>query len=227
MRVWWRSRTGAEREQEPTTRAREPRGRAVGTRGQECALETVEECGRSVSRASLEVELRCPTPRVENPSEPGFVVGIEAAHLLLHLGRKRREIRGEHPAEAEPSALLVGRTEQLDVRRQLGGGSPACCADASQCVGEPIAISRDQRATEVSLGGKVMMNARRPDPDALGEITIAEGVVPTRLGELLSDVEELIGGPGGVVGGRHAASLPTDRYVVKAAAFSGADARLP
>src|SRR5215218_2178347 len=106
-----RSRARAEREQEPATRTREPCGRAMRARSQKRTLEAVEQRGRGVSGASPEVELRCPTSRVENPREPGLVVGIEAPHLLLYLGQKRWQVRGEHPAKAEPSALLVGRAE--------------------------------------------------------------------------------------------------------------------
>jgi hypothetical protein len=151
------------------------------------------------------------TAGIEEAGEPRLVVGVEPAHLLLHLGGKGRQVRGEHPAEAEPRALLVGRAEQLDVGGQLGGRVAIAGGDAPKRLGEPLAIACDESPTEIRLRGKMVVDARRADSDALRQVAVAERVVTASLRELLRDVEELIGGSGGLGDSRHAASLPIHR----------------
>src|SRR5436189_2601606 len=108
--------------------------------GQQRALETIEQRGRGVARGALEVKLGGAAARIEEAGEPGFVVRVKAAHLLLHFGRKGGEVRREHATEAQPTTVLVGRTKEVDVRRQLGGRIARAGTDASQRVGEPVAI---------------------------------------------------------------------------------------
>jgi len=69
----------------------------------------------------------------------------------------------------------------------------------------------DEGAAEVRFRRKVVVNARRADSDTLGEVAVAERVVPARLCELLRGVEQLIDGSGSIGESRHEASLPSNR----------------
>ena len=125
---------------------------------------------------------------VEHPLEPCLVEVEEPDHCVLHGGRQRLVLGGQHAAQAHP--LLTQHVEvDSGVRRDLRRCVARSVVDLVERGLESGRVPVDQRPAKLCLAGEVVVEGRLGNAEFGSDIGVADAVETTYLHQSLGDVE--------------------------------------
>ena len=154
-------------------------------------MERAEQETRDLERRPGETQLSLALPFVEHAREPCFVAGEEAANLLLHRLRQCRVLGGDHAAEAQ-AVMDEHASVERDVSPELLGCAARLRVNRAEVAREHVVITRHERAPELRLRRKVVVEARLGDAELARDVGVAEAIEPARLRETLGRIENAI-----------------------------------
>ena len=124
--------------------------------------------------------------------QPALVVPVETPDLGDDLVRQGVKLDGQHAPEAHSSAVGEGVAKDVAVKFQALPGIPTLLVDLGKKPGHDGTVPDEQFPSEIRLFGKVIVDARCLDADAIGQVAKAERVVSRRLHQLEGDVEDFV-----------------------------------
>lgn len=157
-----------------------------------CSFEHREKSYRQIFGFAFKFKLAVFLSLFQNSRQPRFVFREKSAYLHAHLFRQSRVVGSQHSAQTNLSALPKSLQKLFGVLLDSGFRVGVFGFDLFQNGVKSLAVSSCQRLAQIFLARKMIMDACRFYADRIGQMTVAKGVKPVLLNQILSRVEKFV-----------------------------------